>query len=156
MAGNGPMIVNHVSVDINDEPVSHDLSPLLIEKLEPNSLEVGRPMLSTSSDISSTSGSEIKAEAAVLIVPKAPIVHKWYFKTTSTTSANSDSRNQSKVQLDQLQEQGTTLKKQNGDLTKLNYDLTDRLREMQVSLDTQTKALMAFMDDMRQRPPSSS
>ncbi|KAF9963842.1 hypothetical protein BGZ70_007156 [Mortierella alpina] len=64
---------------------------------------------------------------------------------------------QSKEQLERLQGQGDALKKQNGDLVKLNDDLNDRLKDMQETFNSQTTALMALIEDMRHRlPPASS
>ncbi|KAF9963732.1 hypothetical protein BGZ70_007229, partial [Mortierella alpina] len=88
MAADQPMDPDHITVPI---PADEELAilpskPLLEGELEKKSSEVGSPGPSTSSDISSTDGSEIKAKEDVPTVLKAPVVHRWYFKTTSAAS----------------------------------------------------------------------
>ncbi|KAF9570070.1 hypothetical protein EC968_002286 [Mortierella alpina] len=85
MARDDPVDLNHIALDINDKPDSLDPTPSPGGEIE-EGLEVGNPMLGSSSDISSTGDPEIKAQAAVPIVPRDPVVHKWYFKTKSTTN----------------------------------------------------------------------
>ncbi|KAF9959613.1 hypothetical protein BGZ72_009193 [Mortierella alpina] len=85
MANDDPVDLNYIALDMKEQPTRiNPKSPLEIE-LKQTNREVGCPMLSASSNVSSADGSEIKTPTAAPVVPKLPIVHMWYFSTTSTT-----------------------------------------------------------------------